>query len=164
MVISGGNGLGAYVVAPGVTSPLLVPLAAAAPASEVAHRLRQRLDLGLAKSALVVNMATWCPVCRREISHLKRMAEDVGADLAFFGFSVDPKDGVDELAKYPEDVAPPYQILASATPAQREEMEASLKANFGDTPLPSSVLIDGDGYVITVFKGSPTLLYLRLVK
>ena len=121
----------------------------------------ETLDLGLGKRALIVNMATWCAVCRSEIPHLKRLAEDVAGELAFYGLPVDPEDTAEKLEKYSTEAEPPYQILAETTPEQRGRMAAVLKANFGDTPLPSSVLIDAEGRVLKAFKGTPTLSDVR---
>ena len=120
------------------------------------------LDLGLDERALVVNMATWCAVCRSEIPHLRRLAEDIGDKLTFYGLPVDPGDTAEKLATYSEEAKPPYQILADTSPAHREAMAELLKARFGETPLPSAVLIDEGGRVLKSFKGTPTLSDLRL--
>jgi thiol-disulfide isomerase/thioredoxin len=123
------------------------------------------LELGLpegrAPLVLVVNMATWCAVCREEIPHLRRLATDAGDRVAFYGLAVDPEDSEEKLAKYRDDAEPPYQILADTGAIHREAMGKLLKSRFGDTPLPSSVLLDGEGRVLKVWKGTPTLSDLR---
>ncbi len=142
-----------------------VPMVAAKLPAPVPEKPAETLDLDLptdrAPVTMVVNMATWCAVCRGEIPHLQRLADDAGDRVTFFGMPVDPSETEAEFAAYREGAAPPYNILEDTGAARREKMEALLRSRFGETPLPSTVLLDRDNRVLGVFKGTPTLSELR---
>ena len=124
-----------------------------------------RLDLPLPPErpqvSLVVCMATSCAVCRSELPHLRRLSKAFGRELALFGLPVDPDDTEAKLTGYANELSPPYRILGALADHQREALEAHLKANFGDTPLPTSLLISQGGRVLATYKGTPTLSDLR---
>ena len=65
------------------------------------------------------------------------------------------------MTGYANELSPPYRILGALADHQREALEAHLKANFGDTPLPTSLLISQGGRVLATYKGTPTLSDLR---
>ena len=123
------------------------------------------LDLGLPRDrpslSLVVCMATWCPVCREEIPHLNYLAEGTGGAIGFFGFPVDSEDSPAQLLEYRSRLTPPYQIIEGVTDTHRTKLAAHLKANFGEAPLPCSLVVDRRGRVVATYKGVPTLSDLR---
>ncbi len=146
---------------PSPESARLETAARGAPASPApAATLELALPPGIGP-ALIVNIATWCAVCRGEIPHLSRLSEAMPA-LRLFGLPADPTDTPEKLAAYQNDIDPPYQILVdNDTPSRRAAVGALLRERFGEEPLPCSILLGEDGAVLGVFKGSPTLSQLR---
>jgi thiol-disulfide isomerase/thioredoxin len=131
----------------------------AAPAPAIAE-LKLPIEADL---AVVVTMATWCPVCRGEIPRLARLGSATAGRMAFYGLPIDPDDSVEKLAQYQEDVSPPYEILSSITAAQREAVGQLLETRFGERPLPATLIIDRAGRVLLARKGTPTLSQLRRI-
>ena len=113
---------------------------------------------------LVVTMATWCQVCRGEIPHLARLAEAMGDKIKFYGFPIDPEDSPEKLARYKKDAGPVYDILGEVSAEQRAAIDNLMTKQFGERPLPSSFVLDGNGNVLRAQKGVPTLSELRLLK
>jgi len=122
---------------------------------------KDRLDLPVEREVnVVVTLATWCPVCRGEVGHLQRLAEETEG-VGFYAFPIDGNEGEEELKKFEEEVKPPYEILRAGE--RRGEVEAFMKKNFGEHPLPSTFVLDREGRVLKVMKGTPTLSELRLL-
>jgi thiol-disulfide isomerase/thioredoxin len=111
--------------------------------------------------AVVVTMATWCPICRGEIPNLTRLAEATAGKIAFYGLPIDPDDTDKKLSKYRIDASPPYEILRNLTAAQREEIDQLMEKHFGDHPLPTTFIVDSTGRVLLMQKGIPTVSQLR---
>ena len=124
-------------------------------------RLNLSLPAERPQVSLVTCMATWCAVCRSELSHLRRLSRSTGKNVAFFGLPIDPEDTAAKLARYAKEASPPYQLLDPLSATQRKALEAHLQANFGDTPLPTSLLVNQTGRILATYKGTPTLSDLR---
>jgi len=121
-----------------------------------------RLEFGLKKEInVVVTMTTWCPVCRGETDHLRRLSELSGDEVGFYAFPIDPEESSEKLAEFRKETKPPYEILSPAS--HREAVESLLRKHFGELPLPSTIILDGQGRVMKAFKGTPTLSQLRLL-
>ena len=105
-------------------------------------------------------MTTWCPVCRGEIDHLRRLSEMVGEGIGFYAFPIDPDDNEAKLSEFQKEAKPPYEILPSS---ERAAVESLLKKHFGEMPLPSTFILDNRGRLLKVLKGTPTLSQLRLL-
>ncbi len=148
--------------------PSLSPLAPAPPLPGNVEREdspHPALDLPLPAArpdfSMVICMATWCAVCQGEIPHLKRLKEATAGRIAFFGFPVDRDDDAGKLLAYADTHSPPYEILTRTNDPHRDVMAAYLNRTFGNTPLPSTLLLDREGRVMASYKGTPTLSDLR---
>ena len=120
---------------------------------------RDRLDLTVQQELnVVVTLATWCPVCQGEIEHLKWLSKKVEG-LGLYAFPIDKTEGEEEWRKFEVDCKPPYKILNEIN--QRSAVEALMEKNFGEHPLPSSIILDKEGRILKVMKGTPTLSDLR---
>lgn len=123
---------------------------------------RDRLDLPVEKGInVVVTLATWCPVCRGELGHLRRLSGEM-AGVGFYAFPIDPNEGEEEVRAFEEEVKPPYRILTEAV-SRRASVGALLTKNFGEHPLPSTFVLDKQGNVLKVMKGTPSLSDLRIL-
>ncbi|MDA0810828.1 MAG: ASPIC/UnbV domain-containing protein [Verrucomicrobia bacterium] len=112
--------------------------------------------------AVVTTMATWCPVCAKEIPHLARLARATNGAIRFYGLPIDPEDDGTKLATYQKDKAPPYQILHPSD-EQRNAVLELMQSRFADQPLPTTFVIDRSGNVLHLQKGIPTVSQLRLL-
>ena len=114
------------------------------------------------KVNVVVTMATWCPVCRGEVPHLRRLRENLGKEVGFYSLPVDADDDRSKLQKFQKEVNPPYVILDSISEGQREAVEALMKKSFGEHPLPTTLILDDEGNLLEAMKGTLTLSQVRL--
>ena len=79
--------------------------------------------------------------------------------LGLHAFPIDEKEGEEEWRKFEVAFKPPYKILREVN--KRGEVEALMEKNFGETPLPSSFILDKEGRILKAMKGTPTLSDLR---
>jgi hypothetical protein len=141
--------------------PAARPSVASAAEAPVAH-----LDVSLpadgAKLRVFTMMATWCPVCRGELPHLALIKAGLPAtDVALYGVPVDGNDTASKLAEYAAQNSPAYQILADLPESEREKFRSLTRANFGETPLPSTIVTSASGDVILVKRGTLDLSTVR---
>jgi thiol-disulfide isomerase/thioredoxin len=115
------------------------------------------------KLNVVMTMTTWCPVCRGEIPHLRRLQKNLSKEVGFYGLPVDAEDDRSKLQKFQKEVNPPYVILDSMSAGQREAVEALMKKSFGEHPLPTTLILDDEGNVLESMKGTPSLSQVRLL-
>lgn len=107
------------------------------------------------KPLLLAFWASWCQPCHAEVAHLNALRRRFGDRLEIVGLSL--ADGAGEARDFARRTAPEYPLL-TATP---DDLAGLLEAAFGDgvLPLPSSVLLDGDGRPQRVFGAvSPQVL------
>lgn len=112
---------------------------------------------------VVVTVATWCPVCRAEIPHLARLAEDAGGNVGFYGVPIDPSDDEAAVREFLAMEKPPYQIPVSMNAQRRTEVRNLMRRTFGSEPLPVTFLVNRQGRVIRAMKGTPTISGLRML-
>jgi thiol-disulfide isomerase/thioredoxin len=125
---------------------------------------RGQLNLPLEKDLnVIVTMTSWCPVCRGEIAHLKRLAGLVGSGVGFYGVPVDPEDDAAKLEQFQKEADPPYRIFTKISDEERKVVAELMTRIFGEQPLPSTFLTDREGRVLKSMKGTPTLSELRLL-
>ena len=115
------------------------------------------------KLNVVMTMTTWCPVCRGEIPHLRKLQKNLSKEVGFYGLPVDAEDDRSKLQKFQKEVNPPYVILDSMSAGQREAVEALMKKSFGEHPLPTTLILDDEGNVLESMKGTPSLSQVRLL-
>jgi thiol-disulfide isomerase/thioredoxin len=115
------------------------------------------------KLNVVVTMTTWCPVCRGEIPHLRRLQKNLSKEVGFYGLPVGADDDRSKLQKFQKEVNPPYVILESMSAGQREAVESLMKKSFGEHPLPTTLILDDEGNVLESMKGTPSLSQVRLL-
>jgi peroxiredoxin len=115
-----------------------------------------------ARLRVVTTMATWCPVCRGELPHLRDLRGALAeGDVALFGYPIDPNDSAEACARYVQTARPAYSIVADATTEQREQLKLTVTKHLGEAALPSTAVIDQHGSIIRIRKGVPSLSELR---
>jgi thiol-disulfide isomerase/thioredoxin len=133
------------------------------PTTRLSAAMKGRLDLPLEEDLnVVVTMATWCPICRDELEHLRRLKAD-GGGVAFIGLPIDPEDSAEKIKAFEFEAKPPYKI-ALLDPEIRKNAEDLMKKAFGENPLPATFILDRAGNVLEAMKGTPSLSQLRLIR
>ncbi len=104
--------------------------------------------------------ATWCAAC---LEHLPALAQLEQEGVGLYGVPIDPDDDATKLAEYVEKRKPPYQMLAEIGAREKQAVSEFLaqELQMQNPLLPSSVITDGDGNVLEVMQGIPTLSQLR---
>ena len=143
---------------------VVMPVPISLPTAQTKLPPSGRLDLPVKKKMnVVVTLASWCPVCLGEVEHFRRLTQNVGGEMGFYAFPIDPEDDEAKLEEFRKKVNPAYEILSNPTSAQREAMEKLMVQYFGEMPLPVTFILDDQGEVLEAMKGTPTLSQLRLL-
>lgn len=98
-----------------------------------------------AGTPLVINFwASWCPACVAEMPDFEQVHSQLGEEVAFLG-----------LAMQETDQAAAENLIAQTgvTYALGEDPDGSIFAQFGGIAMPTTVLIDGQGAVVTTHPG-----------
>lgn len=132
------------------------PVSATAAADSVAARPDARLRI-------YTSMATWCPSCAKHLPVQKRLAAEIAADgVELIAVPIDAGDDAKELEAYVGAKQPPYRLLSSLPADGRAAFVTELRTFLGYEPgLPTSLVADASGGVITVLPGVPTLSQVR---
>ena len=112
------------------------------------------------KVQVYTTTATWCAACIGHIPALRQLKED---GIALYGVPIDVEDDAAKLATYIEKKQPPYTMLAELGAAEKEAVTHyfSNALQTRDLVLPTSVITDGEGNVLEVMQGIPTLSQVR---
>jgi thiol-disulfide isomerase/thioredoxin len=107
-------------------------------------------------------LATWCPACKSHMPLLRRLDDELsGEKVEFIAVPVDDSDDSGKLAEYAREWRMPSRVLASA-PGHRSEATAAFSKALGqEAPLPSSVVTDSAGHVLSAQTGVPSVSALR---
>ena len=116
---------------------------------------------GRAPFNLYMTMATWCAVCTGELPQIARLGEAFGDKLALFGLPVDPEDAVDELIEYRRRHDPAYRLLTALTSDERAAIREALTDSLTVDGVPSTIITDGEGRVLQMSLGVPTVSEVR---
>lgn len=98
------------------------------------------------KVVLLNFWATWCPPCRAEMPDLEALQRHYGADHEFVVLGVNNMEGADEVAAFAQRQGITFPLLLDAD----GRVGAKL---FGVRYLPTSLIIDRDGYIRDVWQG-----------
>jgi thiol-disulfide isomerase/thioredoxin len=104
--------------------------------------------------------ATWCAACLSHLPALGRLKQD---GVALYGVPIDVNDDAQKLTAYVAKKKPPYQMLAEINADEKAKVTAffARALQMQNPVLPSSVITDGDGNVLEVMQGIPTLSQVR---
>jgi hypothetical protein len=82
-------------------------------------------------------------------------------NVGFFGVPVDVNDDEVKLGQFKEQSNPAYQILTGLPKADRDKVTYFLESQLGDRVFPSTLITDGQGNVLDVLVGIPTVSKIR---
>ncbi len=147
---------GAFVSEPYRSARSSLPAPAPAPARDP-FPLARKLP---GKIQIYTTTATWCAACVGHLPALARLQDD---RVALFGVPVDLEDDASRLAAYVEKTRPPYEMLSATTAADRQAVTTFLAnaLHTANPVLPSTVVTDGEGKVLAVTPGVPSLSEVR---
>ena len=116
-----------------------------------------------ARWKMYTTMATWCDACKREKTQLDFLRGCFSTDeLVMYGVPVDKSDTPEKLQAYMSTYQPPYKLLADLSATDKTQLRNVLTTGKGaslqsSTSLPSTVITDGEGKVLQVLAGVPTV-------
>jgi thiol-disulfide isomerase/thioredoxin len=133
------------------------------PGADVPATRRDRFPLSRTipgKIQVYTTMATWCPSCRKHLPGLAALQDE---RVALFAVPIDPEDDDEKLTAYVAGSSPSYEILMGVKVQEKKLVHQFLAAALAvENPvLPSSVITDGEGNVLEVMPGIPTLSHVR---
>ena len=109
-----------------------------------------------------VTMTTTCAACIRAKPSIERLQAECSEDaIGFYGVSIDPSESQDILERYIEQRHPPYEVLSEIDPSAVTALRERIKSTLGYESTPSTIVTDGEGRVLDVRAGVPTLSVLR---
>ncbi len=98
---------------------------------------------------IVLNFwASWCPPCKSEMPHFNKVYGEVGEEITFL--MVDMVDGMQETEekgkKYIEENEFAFPVLY--------DLDEDAANAYGIRSIPTTILIDKDGYIVTGVEGA----------
>ena len=109
-----------------------------------------------------VTMTTTCAACLRakpKIERLKSACIDEG--VGFYGVSVDTSETSAALKEYVDKRHPPYEVLSELSLDQVGAVKELVRSTLGYESTPSTIVTDGEGRVLDVRAGIPSLSVLK---
>ncbi len=98
------------------------------------------VDLSQIEGPAVVNLwATWCAPCRKEIPDFQAVHEARGDTVRFVGINIG--QGADEIGEYLGEIGATYD--------QFIDEEGFVQTELAATSMPTTVVIDADGVIVT---------------
>ena len=101
-------------------------------------------------------MATWCPNCKRNQPLVALLKEQFGNQIKLTGVPVDPQETSNQLAEYRKKYSPSYELLDPVTADERDSLEKLITTISNQGALPSTLITDRKGRVITAMGGIPS--------
>ena len=115
-----------------------------------------------AKLTMFTSMATWCPSCKRELSHLSRLRAAFGEEtLAMVGVPVDLEDERGMLDEYVAENEPAYELRSDLSEDERTRFAEYVREVLYTDALPATILVTADGTPVHAAPGTPSLSKVR---
>lgn len=119
-------------------------------------------DGAQAKLRAYTTLATWCAACKDELPQVALLRSTFSSDdLALYGVPADENDDRGKLAGFAATYRPAYKVMVDAPAAFRGGVNALVLARLKADSLPATVVTDGDGRILRVSPGVPTVSDLR---
>jgi thiol-disulfide isomerase/thioredoxin len=107
------------------------------------------------------SMATWCPSCKKELPQIEALKAALGPGVALHGIPVDANDDAETLRRYVAANLPAYELLTSLAPGDLDAAKRLIVETLGTEALPATIVTDGEGRVLAVTGGVPTVSELK---
>ncbi len=126
-------------------------------ADQGTFKIEQQSDIPQATELILyVTMATWCPNCKRNQPLVALLKEQFGNQIKLTGVPVDPQETSNQLAEYRKKHSPSYELLDPITADERASLEKLITTISDQGALPSTLITDRKGRVITAMGGIPS--------
>jgi len=140
---------GAALSTPPASSPARLTIAAPA-------------DAGDPELRVFTTFASWCAACRSDIPQFQRLRDAFPADrLGLFGVPADEDDDRAKIQEWVTTQRPPYTMLLDLPPSDLAAVKRLLMKRLRREALPSSIVVNRKGEVLTAMLGVPTVSDLR---
>lgn len=107
-------------------------------------------------------MAAWCVACRKEVPELVELRDAFGEnEMALYGLPTDPDESIDTLNAWMQKHQPPYALLTDISADDQALFKELLISQLKFEGLPATMVTDGDGEVVLIRWGPPTVSELR---
>jgi thiol-disulfide isomerase/thioredoxin len=117
-----------------------------------------------ARLRVYTTFATWCPSCRAHLPMLKHLKEELGAEgVDMVAVPIDAEDDNRKLAAYAKEWKPSSRLVNLAPSNRTNAVAAYTKALGEDPPLPSTVITDASGHILSAQPGVPSISALRKI-
>lgn len=115
-----------------------------------------------ARLRVYISFATSSPAWTSNLSAMHRLKEELGSEgVDVVAVPIDEADDNSKLAAYAQQWKPACR-LANIAPARRAEARAAYASALGqDPPLPSTVITDDSGHILSAQPGLPSISELR---
>jgi peroxiredoxin len=114
------------------------------------------------KLVLYTTMATWCVACTTELPqflHLRSAFKP--SELSMFGLPYDAKENPEQIKAWGATRRPPYELLADLSPEEISSIKKMVLNTLKIDAIPASIVTDGEGRVLKVKWGPPSVSELR---
>jgi thiol-disulfide isomerase/thioredoxin len=115
-----------------------------------------------ARLRVYTTFATWCPSCKKQLPTLRRLKDELwpeGVDLV--ALPIDPEDDNEKLAAYAKEWKPTSRLVNIPQTKRVDLATAFSKALGEEPPLPSTIVTDQSGRVLSAQPGVPSISELR---
>ncbi len=136
----------------------------AVPSRPAPPRSRLGIPSGSRKGRLhlYTTMAAWCAACKVEIPKLRRLRSTFGEeDLAMFGVPIDPAESRELIEAWRAENQPPYELRSDLGPAEVARVRNLVLDDLKFDAVPATLLTDGDGHVLWIQWGPPSISKIR---
>lgn len=141
-----------------------------APAMEFTDFEGEKRSVDFESPVTLVNLwATWCKPCGKELRELASHADALRAEglevvaLSLDGLGADRTGSPEAARQFLEDLRFPFTtgMAAAATVNRIELLHGALIHTLRPFPIPSSLLVDADGWVVAIYQGAVNVEQLR---
>lgn len=135
-------------------SALKLSLGAAA-SGESATGTRARLQM-------YTTTATWCAACTESLPQLRFLRESFREDdLQMWGIPADLAEPLEKHIAYGAEHQPAYMLLTELKPEEVSTVNRLVTEALHTELLPSTIITDAEGHVLSIMAGIPSLSQLR---
>lgn len=115
------------------------------------------------KLTLFVTTATWCTVCKKELSYLEKIRKIFPTqDLEVVGLPTSEKDDTQKLKTYVKQYSPPYQMYFDITAKDKKHIAHIFEKYTGATQVfPSYIITNSANEILTVDFSLPSISKLH---
>jgi hypothetical protein len=115
-----------------------------------------------ARWRVYTTFATWSPTCKQHLPMLSRLKDELGPEgFDLVALPIDPEDDNGKLAAFAKEWKPTSRFV-NIPQAKRVALSAAFRKALGEEPtLPSTIITDQSGHVLSAHPSVPSISELR---